>query len=104
MHHPYSIPLSEGIAHLRRAVELAPADANNYYLLGNAYIAAKELDRAVKSLRKAVEIDPGYAEAHCNLGHALMRRGDFANRRMIKTSTNPPNSGPPINAIGSTTR
>ena len=34
----------------------------------------------------------------------VMSRGDRAKRRMIRMSTKPANSGPPITAIGSTMR
>src|SRR5262245_22073523 len=68
------------IACFRRAIELAPKDAQGHfhYNLGNALRGKGQWDEAIACWRKAIALDPKYAEAHCNLGQALRSQGRFA--------------------------
>jgi len=63
----------EGLATLRRAVELRPADAQAN--LGSALIQVGQAPDAVPSLQRALELRPEYPEAHYNLAHAYAAAG-----------------------------
>ena len=54
---------SDAVEALSRAVQIAPADAQPRYLLGNACGSMGQLDRAAACYRKALEIDPHHAKA-----------------------------------------
>jgi tetratricopeptide (TPR) repeat protein len=48
---------------LTRAVRYGPRDATAHYLLGNAYGAGGQLERAAACYRRALEIEPGHSKA-----------------------------------------
>jgi len=64
--------LSESIAHLRRAIELAPEmqDARNN--LGAKYLHLGDYESARKELEAAVNLDPDTPTPHINLALALL--------------------------------
>jgi tetratricopeptide (TPR) repeat protein len=66
------------IAHLRRAVALAPRAALFHANLGEMCRLAGHAEEAVREGRRAVELEPDYPEALSNLGVALYERGDYA--------------------------
>jgi len=67
-----------------RAVQLEPADARNWYLLGRSYLYDLEQPdaaRAIQSFRKAVSLDPYSAETMLDLANAYDGEGDTAHAR-----------------------
>ena len=54
---------SDAVEALSRAVQVAPADAQAQYLLGNACGSLGQLDRAAACYRRALELDPPHARA-----------------------------------------
>ena len=62
----------EALAAIRRALELAPKNAEAHNNLGLALMQTGRPEDAVASLRTAASLNPQYAEAHYNLGHALI--------------------------------
>ena len=46
------------------------------YGLGNEYLKAKQLEKAIKHFNRAVELDPGYSAAWKLLGRALTENGE----------------------------
>ena len=68
---------SQGIDHLRRAIELRPDATTFHHNLSLIYLAAERFDEAVASARRAVEIEPDNAPLHDNLGDCLLQ-GDCA--------------------------
>jgi tetratricopeptide (TPR) repeat protein len=65
----------EGIAHLRKALEVKPAYAEAHNDLGAALALRGFPDQALAEFEQAVAINPAYAQAHNNLGAALALRG-----------------------------
>jgi tetratricopeptide (TPR) repeat protein len=59
----------------RRAVALAPDDAEGHNNLGNCLAASGALERAIDHYRQAVRLDPELSGAHHNLGRILYTRG-----------------------------
>lgn len=59
----------------RRAVALAPDDAEGHNNLGNCLAASGALERAIDHYRQAVGLDPDLSGAHHNLGRILYTRG-----------------------------
>jgi tetratricopeptide (TPR) repeat protein len=51
--------------------------------LGLVFLSKNLLDDAVAFFQFAVELDPNSPEVYLNLGHANMRKGDFANAESI---------------------
>ena len=79
----------DGLAALRRAVELSPANAEGYYNLGLMLNRQGHISEAEASFRRALEIRPDYAEAHYNLAVMLDDQGRVSEaeagyRRMLK--------------------
>jgi tetratricopeptide (TPR) repeat protein len=66
------------IAHLRRAVALAPQVALFHANLGEMCRLAGHGEDAVREGRRAIELEPDYPEALSNLGIALYERRDYA--------------------------
>jgi tetratricopeptide (TPR) repeat protein len=54
-----------------------PANADNFYLLGNAYYASNQTNKAIASYFKALEINPRYVKARYNLGLIYAQMGDY---------------------------
>jgi PPM family protein phosphatase len=60
------IDASRAVSACQKALQLLPADAKYQYLLGRAYHAQKDYQKAIKYYRQAAEL--GYARAQNNLG------------------------------------
>lgn len=67
--------LEEAETCLRRAVALAPNDAETRSLLGIVYFRRGKVDDAFTELTRAVAINPRHAEAHNYLGITLSEKG-----------------------------
>ena len=66
------------LAYVRKAVALAPDDAEALTLLGWLDMeVANDVDKAIESYRKAAVLKPEVPEVHDNLGVALKRKGDL---------------------------
>lgn len=65
------------VAHGRKAIALAPNDAESHYNLGIALADSGKLDDAVAEFGEALRIRPGYSVAHNNMGTALERLGNI---------------------------
>ena len=65
--------LDEAIAHLRKAVDLAPGSAVAHSDLGGALAQAGRRDEALQHIRRALALDPGNTAARENL--ARLTRG-----------------------------
>jgi Flp pilus assembly protein TadD len=48
-----------------------------YWILGNAYLDAGNLDAAVKSYESSIQIAPDFEEPNYQLGYVLIRQGKF---------------------------
>ena len=66
----------EGIACLRKALQMDSNLAIAHYNLGLALRDKGDLDGAIAEYRMAVRLQPDYAAAHNNLGNALDAKGD----------------------------
>ena len=66
----------EAARQARRALELAPADAEIHLNLGIALWSAGEEERAMEHYRSVLAVEPGHADANHNLGLGLLRRGE----------------------------
>jgi tetratricopeptide (TPR) repeat protein len=69
---------AQSIDDLRRTVELTPADAEAWTLLGDALLAADDLAGAKEAYLEAIAVDYLVGDAHFGLGLAEFGRGDFA--------------------------
>jgi len=67
--------VNEAIAHLQKALEIQPLDADAHNNLGNALLLANRVDEAIPHYRSALEIRPDFGSAHANLGRALLKNG-----------------------------
>jgi len=65
------------IAHLTRALDLQPEDANLHNNLANAYKALKNHDKAIQHYQKALLLDPNYAQAHNNLASIYALQNNY---------------------------
>ena len=66
------------LAHVRKAVALAPDDAEALTLLGWLDMeVAGDVETAIESYRRAAALKPDVPEVHNNLGVALKRKGDL---------------------------
>ncbi len=66
------------LAHVRKAVALAPDDAEALTLLGWLDMeVAGDVETAIESYSKAAALKPDVPEVHNNLGVALKRQGDL---------------------------
>lgn len=52
--------------------------SDGFYLLGNAYFADGQIDKAVAAYRKSLELSPGFPRAVYNLGFVLLQKRDKA--------------------------
>jgi len=66
---------------LRRALKLAPRDAETLDTLGKVLLDLNRLDEAIDCLSQAVAIQPDFAVAHNNLGGVLERQGHLTEAR-----------------------
>ena len=76
LNQPYGDPV--GIAHLHRAAELVPNDAENQFALAAASNATGEFEREFAAYRRAHEIDPLWFRTTGALALAMAARGDRA--------------------------
>ncbi len=67
--------IAEGIARLKRAVELNPTSSDYHRNLGLAYLKAAMFSSAEQEFKKAVELDPGDAKPLADLGVAHAQQG-----------------------------
>ena len=68
--------IDEGLAHSRRAVELAPDLAEGYNALGVGLARQGKLADAIAAYEKALALKPVFDEAEDNLGVAIAEQGD----------------------------
>lgn len=52
--------------------------SDGFYLLGNAYFADGQIDKAIAAYRKSLELSPGFPRAVYNLGFVLVQKRDKA--------------------------
>ncbi len=69
--------LDTALSCCRKAVELAPDDADSLASLGAILLVRQELEEAIEVLRRALEFYPESSFAWFNLGRALLEVGDF---------------------------
>jgi serine/threonine protein kinase/tetratricopeptide (TPR) repeat protein len=67
---------AQGIAELKRGLELAPNSDIGYVRLGNAYLAAGEKPEAIAAFKKAIEVNPYFWALHRSLGRAYFTLGE----------------------------
>lgn len=63
------------MAHLKKAVEIAPERADLHLKVGLIYLDRGQLQEALSEMSRAVEIDPGYAEAYLSMADVLDAMG-----------------------------
>jgi Flp pilus assembly protein TadD len=68
----------DAVAHLRRATELAPDNANAWHHLGEALATDGRTDEADAAFRRTVELAPGDQVALSHLGHTALASGRSA--------------------------
>ena len=81
----------EAIAHLRRAAELEPNNAEYMIGLGIAYGATGEFEKELASYRKAAELDPFWFRAASSVATTVAEMGDRAKAEAIALESVPPN-------------
>jgi tetratricopeptide (TPR) repeat protein len=59
----------------RRAIELEPANGDNYRRLGRAFRETNQINEALTTYYRAVEVDPQNYRAHQELGAFFLERG-----------------------------
>jgi predicted Zn-dependent protease len=57
-----------------KLTKLAPKDADNWYMLGNAYVRTQQPDNAVQAYQQAIARNPNHSRAWHNLGMVRMRQ------------------------------
>lgn len=68
----------EALAHLRRAVELQPANEQAHHNIWIALTRQGRQDDLLQAYRDSIRVFPKFAEAHYSLGLELQRRGQEA--------------------------
>jgi len=79
--HSVLVPLGQfdqGIAEVKRALELDPFSKIMNTNLGRCYMLARRYPEAIAQLRKALELDPDFPPTHAVFGRALLLSGDSA--------------------------
>ncbi len=69
--------MTEGIAALRRAVELMPDFPEAHYNLGAAYRDVGNADAALAAYRRAAELVPKFADVHVDIASLLRERREL---------------------------
>ncbi len=85
------------LAGFRRAVQLAPRDADLQFNLANILIQNGEAESAERAYRTSLQLDPGSAEAHLNLAILLLNRFEIAEAEQhlrVATQADPELPGP----------
>jgi tetratricopeptide (TPR) repeat protein/TolB-like protein len=67
---------AQGIAELKRGLQLAPNSDEGYRRLGGAYLDSGQKDEAVVAYKKAIEVNPYYWAHHMDLGDAYLSVGN----------------------------
>ena len=67
---------AQGIAELKRGLELAPKSDEGYIRLGSAYLDSGQIDAAIDAYKKAIDVNPYYWASHIDLGDAYLNAGD----------------------------
>jgi tetratricopeptide (TPR) repeat protein len=70
---------------VKELVSRYPREARAHLMLGDAYLAARNLGSAIKSYNTAVEIEPDLAAAHRNLGRAYLAFARHKEARLALT-------------------
>ena len=86
--------ITHAIEHLTRAVERAPGDGRNEYVLGHALLAANRPADAVSYLRSALEHHVDVPLAGYDLAVALQATGDLAGAAQALRNVRPPADSP----------
>jgi tetratricopeptide (TPR) repeat protein len=73
----------EAIAAYEHVVRSAPQDWASWNNLGNARLAAGDLERGIADLERAISLEPNSPPARLNLARAYRRVGDFARSEQI---------------------
>jgi tetratricopeptide (TPR) repeat protein len=68
---------ADAIHELTRGIEIEPASAAAYNMLGNALNHFAEFDNARKAFEQAIVLDPKLPQAHINLAMSLAQGGDI---------------------------
>lgn len=70
---------AEAIPYLEKALEIKRSDADAMYLIGTAFVATGETDKAITALRGAVAFVPiGWGEPYTAMAEAYTKAGDAA--------------------------
>ena len=67
----------EGIAEVKRSLELDPLSPLFNMVLANLYLNSNRADDAIVQYKKTLEIDPAFAPAHSNLSNAYILKGMY---------------------------
>jgi tetratricopeptide (TPR) repeat protein len=79
--------IATALEHYKKAVELAPQDADLRFNLAEAYQTKRtQLDDAIATYKKALELRPDFVAAKVNLGKALAEKGLYVQAKEILTS------------------
>ena len=70
--------IEEGIAELKRALELDPLSPIINHTLAGAYRDAHRYDEAIAQYQKALEIDPGFYFSNRNMARVYFLKGMYA--------------------------
>lgn len=70
--------INEGLAHLRKSLEIYPDNVDSHAEIGATYFRAKQYDSAVKHLNIALRMNPKQINASTNLGTVYMTQNRFA--------------------------
>jgi len=69
--------VKKAVKSFRRAIELAPDDAEVYWHLGYSYCSLKEYVQGVEFLKRAVQLNPDYADAYIWLANCYNSLGQY---------------------------
>ncbi len=67
---------AQGIAELKRGLQLAPNSDSGYERLGDAYAQVGQQEEAIATFKKGIEVNPYYWVLHNELGRAYFSIGD----------------------------
>ena len=70
--------VGEGLVLFEKLCELAPHDADSWFMVGTLYGRLGRVAEAESALRKAVNLRPDLTQAYFNLGHALELQAKLA--------------------------
>jgi Flp pilus assembly protein TadD len=69
--------LDDGVAHLRKAIQLYDAFPQAYTLLGTAYLGQRDWKHAQLALQRANELDPQFPDAYLELGAVFNQTKEY---------------------------